>query len=45
MNQSIEPTGQLFASTSSQPIAPHPPLRQYIDQIEIYRKPCLNHLC
>jgi len=34
MNQSTEPTGQRSVSTSSQPIAPHPPMRQYYDAIE-----------
>ena len=43
MNQSIEPTGQRSASPSSQPIAPHPPLRQYYDEIEA-RQGFLNEL-
>ena len=43
MNQPIEPTGQRSANTSSQPIAPHPPLRQYYDEIEA-RQEFLNKL-
>jgi demethylmenaquinone methyltransferase/2-methoxy-6-polyprenyl-1,4-benzoquinol methylase len=43
MNQPIEPTGQRSASTSSQPIAPHPPLRQYYDGMEA-RQGFLNEL-
>ena len=43
MNQPIEPTGQRSANTSSQPIAPHPPLRQYYDEIEA-RQGFLNEL-
>lgn len=43
MNQPIEPTGQRSASTSSQPIAPHPPLRQYYDDMEA-RQGFLNEL-
>ena len=43
MSQSIEPTGQRSTSTSSQPIAPHPPLCQYYDEIEA-RQGFLNEL-
>ena len=43
MNQFIEPAGQRSASTSSQPIAPHPPLRQYYDDMEA-RQGFLNDL-
>jgi demethylmenaquinone methyltransferase/2-methoxy-6-polyprenyl-1,4-benzoquinol methylase len=43
MSQSIEPTGQQSTSTSSQPIAPHPPLCQYYDEIEA-RQGFLNEL-
>jgi demethylmenaquinone methyltransferase / 2-methoxy-6-polyprenyl-1,4-benzoquinol methylase len=43
MSQSIEPTGQQSKSTSSQPIAPHPPLCQYYDEIEA-RQGFLNEL-
>lgn len=43
MNQSIEPTGQRSASTSGQPIAPHPPLRRYYDKAET-RQGFLNEL-
>jgi demethylmenaquinone methyltransferase/2-methoxy-6-polyprenyl-1,4-benzoquinol methylase len=43
MSQSIEPTGQRSTSPSSQPIAPHPPLCQYYDEIEA-RQGFLNEL-
>ena len=43
MIQPIEPTGQRSASICSQPIAPHPPLRQYYDAIEA-RQGFLNEL-
>ena len=43
MSKSIEPTGQRSTSTSSQPIAPHPPLCQYYDEIEA-RQGFLNEL-
>lgn len=43
MSQSIEPTGQRSISTPSQPIAPHPPLCQYYDEIEA-RQGFLNEL-
>ena len=43
MSQSIKPTAQRSTSTSSQPIAPHPPLCQYYDEIEA-RQGFLNEL-
>jgi demethylmenaquinone methyltransferase / 2-methoxy-6-polyprenyl-1,4-benzoquinol methylase len=43
MNQPIEPTGHRSVSTASQPIAPHPPLRQYYDDMEA-RQGFLNEL-
>ena len=43
MSQSIEPTGQRSTIPSSQPIAPHPPLCQYYDEIEA-RQGFLNEL-
>ena len=43
MNQSIEPTGQRSTNPSSQAVAPHPPLRQYYDEIEA-RQGFLNEL-
>jgi len=43
MIQSIEPTGQRSTSTSSQPLAPHPPLNQYYEKNEI-RQGFLNEL-
>jgi demethylmenaquinone methyltransferase/2-methoxy-6-polyprenyl-1,4-benzoquinol methylase len=43
MNQSIEPTGQRSTNPSGQAVAPHPPLRQYYDEIEA-RQGFLNEL-
>jgi demethylmenaquinone methyltransferase/2-methoxy-6-polyprenyl-1,4-benzoquinol methylase len=43
MNQSIEPTGQRSTNPSSQAVAPHPPLRQYYDNLEA-RQGFLNEL-
>lgn len=43
MNQSIEPTGQRSTNPSGQAVAPHPPLRQYYDNIEA-RQGFLNEL-
>ena len=43
MNQSIEPTGQRSTNPSSQAVAPHPPLRQYYDEIGA-RQGFLNEL-
>jgi demethylmenaquinone methyltransferase/2-methoxy-6-polyprenyl-1,4-benzoquinol methylase len=43
MNQSIEPTGPRYTNPSCQAVAPHPPLRQYYDEIEA-RQGFLNEL-
>ena len=43
MNQSIEPTGQRSTNPSGQAVAPHPPLRQYYNELEA-RQGFLNEL-
>ncbi len=43
MSHSTEPIGQRVTSPANRPIAPHPPLRQYYDEIET-RQGFLNEL-